>query len=78
MNGPMRVLLMCIAFAAAAGCNPGPDEQKPKDPPPIKDTIFKDTVVTPLDKARGVEGTVMQQKQEADKAIDASEHGNAQ
>jgi hypothetical protein len=76
MNGPTRAVLMSFALAAAVSCSPSSDEQKPKEPPPIKDTVFKDTVVTPLDKAHSVEGTVMQQKQDVDKAIDANERSN--
>jgi hypothetical protein len=78
MNGPTRAVLICFALAAVASCSPKSDEQKPQDPPPLKDTIFKDTVVTPLDKARSVEGTVLNQKHEADKAIDANERGSDQ
>jgi hypothetical protein len=43
-----------------------------QDPPPVKDTAFGDMVGT-MDRARGVEGTVMQQKADTDKALNAAE-----
>ncbi len=62
-------LLLCVALSLGA-C--GHAEKKPAEPPPVKDTVFGDMVGT-MDKARAVEGTVMQQKKDNDKAIEASE-----
>ena len=60
-------LLLLSAWLTACG-------SADKPPPPVEDTVFKDTVVTPIEKAKGVEDTVMQQKRDVDQAVDQSEH----
>jgi hypothetical protein len=62
-------LLLLSAWLAACG-----SAEEPRKPPPVEDTVFKDTVVTPIEKAKGVEDTVMQQKRDVDQAVDQSEH----
>jgi hypothetical protein len=62
-------LLLISAWLAACG-----SAEEPRKPPPVEDTVFRDTVVTPLNKAKGVEDTVMQQKRDVDQAVDQSEH----
>jgi hypothetical protein len=63
----MRALLLGMSLCIA-GC--GEAERPP--PPPIQDTVFSDMAAA-KDKARAVEGTLEQQKQEMDKAIKESE-----
>ena len=52
-------------------------KQQPAEPPPVQDTVFGDAVGT-LDKARGVEGTVMQQKEEVDRTLQENEQSTAE
>jgi len=65
---PRVLSLLLLSAWLAACCSPD------KPPPPVEDTVFKDTVVTPIEKAKGVEDTVMQQKRDVDHAVDESEH----
>lgn len=65
-----RVLLACAPLAACAERQ----EAEAPEPPPVEDTVFGDMVGT-MDKARAVEGTAMQQKQEIDRALDEAEGG---
>ena len=67
-----RVGSMLLVSLLLAACGAADEPRKP--PPPVEDTVFKDTVVTPIEKAKGVEDTVMQQKREVDQAVDQSEH----
>jgi hypothetical protein len=62
------MLLLSLLLAACGSAD------EPKPPPPVEDTVFRDTVVTPIEKAKGVEDTVMQQKRDVDQAVDESEH----
>ena len=66
--GSMLLLSMCLAACGSA--------DEPRKPPPVEDTVFRDTVVTPLDKAKNVENVVMEQKRSVDQAVDenASDH----
>jgi hypothetical protein len=66
-----RVLSLLLLSAWLAACG---SAEEPRKPPPVEDTVFKDTVVTPIEKAKGVEDTVMQQKRDVDQAVDQSEH----
>jgi hypothetical protein len=67
----MRALMLLTAFTlAACGSAQKPDEQKP--PMPVSETVFAPTIST-LDKARAVEGTLQQDKDNADAAMKAAE-----
>ena len=66
-----RVLSLLLLSAWLAACG---SAEEPRKPPPVEDTVFKDTVVTPIEKAKGVEDTVMQQKRDVDQAVDQNEH----
>ena len=67
-----RVGSMLLVSLLLAACGSADEPRKP--PPPVEDTVFRDTVVTPLEKAKGVEDTVMQQKRDVDQAVDESSH----
>jgi hypothetical protein len=69
MSSRVVSLLLVSVWLAACG-----SAEEPRKPPPVEDTVFRDTVVTPLEKAKGVEDTVMQQKRDVDQAVDESEH----
>jgi len=66
-----RVLSLLLLSAWLAACG---SAEEPRKPPPVEHTVFQDTVVTPIEKAKGVEDTVMQQKRDVDQAVDQSEH----
>jgi len=65
---------LALAALLLAACG---SQQPPAEPPPVKDTVFGDAVGT-MDKARGVEGTVMQQKQDLDRALQENENPTAE
>jgi len=58
-----RVLLAVVA-ALLGACG----SSKQPEPPPVKDTAFGAAVGT-MDKARGVNDTVLEQKDDTDRAI---------
>jgi Prokaryotic membrane lipoprotein lipid attachment site len=68
-----RSLLLLSLALTLAGCG-GTDanDARSHEPPPVKDTVFGPLVGT-MDKARGVQDTVMKQKEENDKAIERNE-----
>ena len=43
-----RVLSLLLLSAWLAACG---SAEEPRKPPPVEDTVFKDTVVTPIEKA---------------------------
>jgi hypothetical protein len=61
----VAALLVSWGLAACGG-----GSEPPHEPPPVEDTIFGDMVET-KDKARAVEESMKQQKEERDRAIDA-------
>ncbi len=68
-----RLSLLALAMTTVvAACTPDPGPEKPTPPPPLKDTVFGD-MAGAVDKARGVEATTMQQKQEMDRALQEAE-----
>ena len=54
------------------GCGAAEDSSENSEPPPVEKTAFGEMVGT-IDKARFVEGTVLQQKEDTDRAIQESE-----
>ena len=67
-----RILLTVIASVMLGGCGSRAEQEKPPEPPPVKDTVFGDMVGT-MDKARGVQDTVNAQKQELDRQVQGAE-----
>jgi len=65
----VRPLLVLMPLMLGACGSPS---QEPPPPPPVKDTAFGG-MTDAMDKARGVEGTVMQQKADMDHALQESE-----
>lgn len=63
------LIALFIAFGLVA-C--GSESEPAREPPPVQDTVFGDMVGT-KDKARAVEGSMQQQKEERDRAIDAAQ-----
>jgi len=64
----VRPLVLLVLAVAATGC--GSESSPP--PPPVKDTAFGD-MAGAMDKARGVEATTMQQKEDLDRAVQEAE-----
>lgn len=67
-----RVLIVLLASALQFGCGGDEGASERDSPTPVEETVFGDTVST-LDKANAVQGTVLEQKEELDRAIDESE-----
>ena len=67
-----RVVSVLLMSAWLTACGSAEEPRKP--PPPVEDTVFRDTVVIPVDKAKNVENVVMDQKRAVDQAVDESEH----
>ena len=44
-----------------------------KPPPPVEESVFRDVVVTPQQKARDVQNVVDEQKRATDRALEAQE-----
>jgi hypothetical protein len=64
------LLLMSVLLAACGSA------EEPRKPPPVEETVFRDVVVTPQQKARDVQNVVDEQKRATDRAVDeASESG---
>ena len=66
-------LLLMSAFLSMCLAACGSAEEPRKPPPPVEETVFRDTVVTPVQKARDVENVVMEQKRAIDQAVDENE-----
>lgn len=64
--GSLSLALMASLVAACGS------EQKPAEPPPVEETVFKD-MAGAVDKARAVDGTVQEHKKEMDRALDENE-----
>lgn len=61
------------AASVLLGCGAAEDSSsEASQPPPVEETAFGDMVGT-MDKARSVEDSVMQQKEDTDRAIRESE-----
>jgi len=83
MNGIARLSLTGLLIAALAGCGAPPaDEQEAGVAPEpgsqeAEETVFDDMIQT-QDRARAVEGVVMDRKQDLDTAIDHAEDDAAE
>jgi hypothetical protein len=64
-----RLLAALLVAAALTACG---GEREPKEPMEVKDTVFGDMTGT-MDKARAVEDTTMQHKQDVDRALEDAE-----
>ncbi|MFC4309538.1 hypothetical protein ACFPN2_10650 [Steroidobacter flavus] len=71
-NGSVLALVFITSFLAACG-----SEQKPTEPPPVKDTAFGD-MAGAVDKARAVEGQVQEHKEALDRTLEQNENSTAQ
>jgi hypothetical protein len=65
----VRVIIAGAVFMLGA-C--GQSTESKTEPPPVKETVFGDMVGT-MDRAKGVQDTVMQDKQHVDEAIEAAD-----
>jgi hypothetical protein len=72
MNRFVALTLVSI-FAGLAACGSHDDAKQP-EPPPVRDTAFGD-LVRAEDKARGVQDTVIKQKEETDRQLEQQETG---
>jgi nitrous oxide reductase accessory protein NosL len=71
MKTSLRIASGLALVALLAAC--GAAEDAPRDaPPPVQDTAFGEMVGT-MDKARGVENTTLQHKEDIDEAVRESE-----
>jgi hypothetical protein len=75
MTTTRRVCSVVLAYMLLQGCGGSPGEGEQREPPPVEETAFGDAVGT-MDRARGVEDTTLQHKQDLDRAIDQQETGN--
>ena len=78
MNGIARLSLTGLLMVALAGCGAPPADEQEAEVAPDPDsqraekTVFDDMIQT-QDRARAVEGTVMESKQELDRALEQAE-----
>jgi hypothetical protein len=63
----LAALVICGALSACGG-----GQEEPREPMPVKDTVLGDAIGT-MDKARAVEDTTMQHKEDLDRAMDEAE-----
>jgi hypothetical protein len=70
-----KIRRMCAGMFAAvalAACGAHEDEQQRPPPPPVEDTAFGPMVGT-MEKARGVEDTTLQHKEDLDRELERQE-----
>ena len=68
-----RSLMLCLSLSASlCACGPDPAPKDPSSLPAVKDTFSGDMVGT-MDKARAVEATTLQQKEDMDRAVKEAE-----
>lgn len=70
MNAHRSLAALVVAVALTA-CGAG-EQQEAREPPPVEDTVFGDAVAT-MDKARAVQDTMNERKEELDEAMKAAE-----
>jgi len=63
------VVSLALVASLLAACG---SEAKPTAPPPVEETVFKD-MSGAVDKARAVDGTIQEQKESMDRALDENE-----
>jgi hypothetical protein len=63
-----RRLAAMLGVMLLGGCGAADDASSRREPPPVEETVFGD-MVGAMDRARGVEDTLQQQKQERDRQI---------
>jgi hypothetical protein len=71
MNLPRTLMLCVTTMASLVACGPDPAPKDPSPPPPVKNA-FSDMTGT-MDKARGVEATTMQHKEDMDRTLQETE-----
>jgi hypothetical protein len=69
----VRLLTAMLISIGLAAC--GSDSEAPREPMPVKDTVAGDLIGT-MDKARAVEDTTMQHKEDLDRALDDAENAH--
>lgn len=72
MTKIQRVCSVMLTAVLLAACGQSSEREKRPEPPPIEDTAFGDMVGT-MDKARGVEATIQQDKEALDRAVEQNE-----
>lgn len=69
----LRLRMFCVALVATlSACGPDPAPKDPSPLPPVKDTFAGDMVGS-MDKARAVEATTLQHKDDLDRAVKEAE-----
>lgn len=71
MKTTTRAAIIFSGLIVLSACSGGGDEPR-SEPPPVEETAFGDMVGT-MDKARSVEETTKQRKEQLDEALEASE-----
>ena len=66
----MRAIGMLLIVSSIAACSSKQEEQAEAPPMKVEDTAFGDMTQT-MERAKAVEGTTMQHKEDVDKALEA-------
>jgi hypothetical protein len=66
----LAALVICCALSACSG-----SQDEPREPMAVKDTVFGDAVGA-MEKARAVEDTTMQRKEDLDRAMKEAEEAH--
>jgi hypothetical protein len=67
-------LSIVVVASLLAACG---SEQKPTAPPPVEDTAMRD-MAGAMDKARAVEGTMQEHKEQLDRTLEQNENATAE
>jgi hypothetical protein len=69
---------MAFTILLLSGCGTGGnDSEADRQPPPVEDTVFGE-LTGAMDKARAVEDTTLQRKEELDRALEQQEKAGSQ